>query len=78
MTAHFVRLQNAHAERSDDRGAAMAEYGILIAFVALLVIVILAVFGETIRDSFTETNDTYMDNVRYEGLGNGSGGTTGG
>ena len=41
MTALLVRLQNTIADR-EERGAAMAEYGLLLALVALAAIVVIA------------------------------------
>jgi Flp pilus assembly pilin Flp len=41
MTELMIRLQNAIANR-DERGAAMAEYGLLLALVALAAVVVLA------------------------------------
>jgi len=51
MLARKVRLQNAITIQ-DERGAAMAEYGLLLLFVALAVIGILTMFGETLADTF--------------------------
>ena len=69
MTELFVRLQNTIAERQDERGAAMAEYGLLLALVALAAIVILGTFGDNIREVFTQAN------TELEG-GLNNGGTT--
>jgi len=52
----FIRAQNWLAEARDDRGAAMAEYGLLLALVALAAIAILVTFGSEITDVFTDAN----------------------
>ena len=57
MTAGAVRVQNARIER-EDRGAAMAEYGLLIAFVALAVMGILFTFGSSLKTTFGFASDT--------------------
>ena len=54
----IVRFQNALAERGDERGAAMAEYGLLLALVALAAIGILFIFGEELVSVFTDASDT--------------------
>jgi pilus assembly protein Flp/PilA len=57
-TALMIRFQNAVAAAKDERGAAMAEYGLLLALVALAAIAILVLFGEQLVDVFTEATDT--------------------
>ena len=51
MIELMVRLQNTIADR-EERGAAMAEYGLLLALVALAAIVVLAAFGDSITGVF--------------------------
>jgi len=58
----IVRLQNEIADRRE-RGAAMAEYGLLLALIALAAIVILATFGDSIRDVFTAANDELQEGI---------------
>lgn len=53
-TALLVRYQNTIARIQEDRGAAMAEYGLLLAMVALAAIGILVFFGGEIVEVFTE------------------------
>ena len=53
-TALLVRFQNAISEMKEERGAAMAEYGLLLALVALAAIGILVFFGGEIVEVFTE------------------------
>ncbi len=69
MTAHLVRLQNTIARR-DQRGAALAEYGLLLALVALVAMGIMATFGETLAETFGFARDTF--NESPAGAGNGT------
>ena len=62
MTELMVRLQNNISDR-EERGAAMAEYGLLLALVALAAIVILATFGDSIAAVFTEANTELNSNI---------------
>jgi len=60
-TALFVRFQNTVARLQDERGAAMAEYGLLLAMVALAAIGILVFFGGEIVEVFTEAEASVND-----------------
>ena len=60
FTSLFVKAQNRLASR--ERGAAMAEYGLLLALIALAAIAILAIFGQSLVDVFTTANDTLEEN----------------
>ncbi len=62
MTNLMVRLQNSIATR-EERGAAMAEYGLLLALVALAAIVVLAAFGDSIVDVFTAADGRLQEGV---------------
>ena len=62
MTALLVRLQNTIADR-EERGAAMAEYGLLLALVALAAITILALFGESITAVFQAADNELNSNI---------------
>ena len=68
MTELMVRLQNAIAER-EERGAAMAEYGLLLALVALAAIVVLAAFGDSITSVFQAADDRLQDGIADAGGG---------
>ena len=61
-TALMIRFQNAVASigatTKEERGAAMAEYGLLLALVALAAIGILVFFGGEIVEVFTEAEGT--------------------
>jgi len=63
MTEVMVRLQNTIADRNNERGAAMAEYGLLLALVALAAILILGTFGDNIANVFTEANNELTTNL---------------
>jgi len=63
MTELMIRLQNTIADRKDERGAAMAEYGLLLALVALAAILILGTFGDNIANVFTEANNSLVDGI---------------
>ena len=62
MTALLVRLQNTIADR-EERGAAMAEYGLLLALVALAAIVVLAAFGDSITGVSQAADDNLNSNM---------------
>ena len=62
MTKLMVRLQNSIAER-EERGAAMAEYGLLLALVALAAIVVLAAFGDSITAVFKAADTELNSNI---------------
>ena len=74
MTKLMVRIQNDIAER-EERGAAMAEYGLLLALVALAAIVVLAAFGDRISDVFQGADDSLKEGLDKANSG-GSGTTT--
>ena len=62
MTNFMVRLQNSIADR-EERGAAMAEYGLLLALVALAAITVLALFGESISGVFQAADNRLNDGI---------------
>ncbi|WP_292679430.1 Flp family type IVb pilin [Nocardioides sp.] len=45
------------ARKSSERGASAVEYGLLIAGIAALIVVIVFAFGDNIRDIFNSTCD---------------------
>ena len=75
MTKFMVRLQNDIAAR-EERGAAMAEYGLLLALVALPAIVVLAAFGDRISSVFQGADDQLQSGL--DKAGEGGGGDAGG
>ena len=55
----FLRIMlDARFAKMDERGASAVEYGLLIAGIAALIVVIVFAFGGTIRDIFSETEST--------------------
>ena len=60
MNGLFVRINNQIADRNE-RGAAMAEYGLLLALVALGAMLIMSLFGETLAETFGLANDTIVN-----------------
>ncbi len=58
MTQKIHRLYGWYSNR-DDRGAALAEYGLLLALVALGVMAIMATFGDTLAETFGFAADTF-------------------
>jgi pilus assembly protein Flp/PilA len=69
MTLHaiaFRALLRARAARSE-RGASAVEYGLMIAGVAALIVVIVFAFGDTIKDTLFE--DTCQQMVDNGGIG---------
>jgi len=59
----LVHFQNTIADRKNERGAAMAEYGLLLALVALAAIIIVGTFGDNIANVFTEANNELTTNL---------------
>jgi pilus assembly protein Flp/PilA len=54
------KLKNAVSQFiSDDQGAALAEYGILIAFIAIVAIIAVTFFGAKISNKFSELGNNY-------------------
>jgi len=59
----LVHFQNTIADRKNERGAAMAEYGLLLALIALAAIIIVGTFGDNIANVFTEANNELTTNL---------------
>jgi pilus assembly protein Flp/PilA len=54
----YLRIMlNARLAKMDERGASAVEYGLLIAGIAALIVVVVFAFGGVIRDVFTNTCD---------------------
>jgi len=67
-TRVVVRLQNAVAARNE-RGATMAEYGLLLAFVALAAMGVLFAFGGKLKDLFTAVDEGFDKSPAIGGSG---------
>ena len=52
----YIRIMlNARRAKMDERGASAVEYGLLIAGIAALIVVIVFAFGGVLRSVFTDT-----------------------
>ena len=47
----------AHLPERDERGASAVEYGLLIAGIAALIVLVVFAFGDNLTDIFTDTCD---------------------
>jgi pilus assembly protein Flp/PilA len=63
MIDYLRILLNARFAKMDDRGASAVEYGLLIAGIAALVVVVVFAFGNTIKGVFTDTCTTVVTNT---------------
>jgi pilus assembly protein Flp/PilA len=52
----IVSLHVLRAEKRDERGASAVEYGLLVAGIAALVVVVVFALGNTISGAFSETD----------------------
>jgi pilus assembly protein Flp/PilA len=52
----YLRIMlDARTAKMDERGASAVEYGLLIAGIAALIVVVVFAFGDNLRDIFTDT-----------------------
>ena len=51
----YLRIMIAARTANNERGASAVEYGLLIAGIAALIVVIVFAFGDNIKDVFDET-----------------------
>ncbi len=54
----YLRIMLAARIDRDERGASAVEYGLLIAGIAALIVVIVFAFGDNIKDIFNDTCDS--------------------
>ncbi len=54
----FLRIMLAPRIDRDERGASAVEYGLLIAGIAALIVIIVFAFGDNIKDIFNDTCDS--------------------
>ena len=55
----FLRIMlDARFDTRDERGASAVEYGLLVAGIAAVIVLVVFTLGGTISDAFTDTNDT--------------------
>ena len=57
MIDYLRIILNARFAKMDERGASAVEYGLLIAGIAALIVVVVFAFGGTIKDVFQNTCD---------------------
>ena len=55
MVDYLRALLAPYLPKNDERGASAVEYGLLIAGIAALIVVIVFAFGDNIRDAFEDT-----------------------
>jgi len=55
MLEYLHIMLNARIAKRDDRGASAVEYGLLIAGIAALIVVVVFAFGNVLNDIFTST-----------------------
>ena len=62
----YLRIMlNANMARREERGASAVEYGLLIAGIAALIVVVVFALGPILQDAFGET----CDEIASEGAG---------
>ena len=55
----YLKIQlNARLAKMEERGASAVEYGLLIAGIAALIVVVVFAFGDNIKDVFEDTCKT--------------------
>lgn len=55
----FLRIMlDARFDTRDERGASAVEYGLLVAGIAAVIVLVVFTLGGTISDAFTDTNTT--------------------
>ena len=58
----FLRIMlDARSEDRDERGASAVEYGLLIAGIAALIVVVVFAFGNTIEGIFSNTDSSIQN-----------------
>jgi pilus assembly protein Flp/PilA len=58
MLDYLRILLNARFSKMEERGASAVEYGLLIAGIAALIVLIVFAFGDNIKDVFNDTCDS--------------------
>ena len=62
MLDYLRIVLNAHKARMEERGASAVEYGLLIAGIAALIVVVVFALGPIIKEAFDNTCDTIGSN----------------
>ena len=55
MLDYLRIMMNARIAKMDERGASAVEYGLLIAGIAALIVVVVFAFGDNLKDVFEDT-----------------------
>lgn len=50
------------SQRKDDRGASAVEYGLLVAAIAALIVIVVFALGDIVQDTFSNTCEEIADN----------------
>ena len=58
MLDYLRTIIDAHRARAEERGASAVEYGLLIAGIAALIVVVVFALGPILQDAFGNTCDT--------------------
>ena len=67
MLDYLRIVLNARLAKMDERGASAVEYGLLVAGIAALIVVVVFAFGGTIQDVFTNTCNEVSGGVNSNG-----------
>ena len=59
----MLQLLQRLAARKDEKGASAVEYGLLVAAIAALIVVIVFALGGVVKEVFTDTCGTITDNT---------------
>ena len=71
MVDYLRILLNARMAKMDERGASAVEYGLLIAGIAALIVVVVFAFGTNLKAVFENTCDSIGDGSGCAGAGSG-------
>lgn len=63
MVDYLRALLAPYLPKDDERGASAVEYGLLIAGIAALIVVVVFAFGDTIKGVFDDTCSTVIANT---------------
>lgn len=58
MVQYLQILLNARLAKMEERGATAVEYGLLVALIAAAIVAIVLILGGTLKDVFTNVNDS--------------------
>ena len=62
MLDYLRTIIDAHRARAEERGASAVEYGLLIAGIAALIVVVIFALGPILQEAFGKTCDTIGTN----------------